>query len=45
MQFTISILEHSQIHLFNYINLMKFLENPDKDWVKTKQNLEQLTLF
>jgi hypothetical protein len=23
-----------RLHLFNYIHLMKFLENPDKDWLK-----------
>lgn len=23
-----------RLHLFNYINLLKFLENPEKDWVK-----------
>ena len=40
-----NLVSFCKIHLFNYINLMKFLENPDKDWVKTKQNLEQLTLF
>lgn len=40
-----NLVSFCKIHLFNYINLMKFLENPDKDWVKIKQNLEQLTLF
>lgn len=40
-----NLVSFCKIHLFNYINLIKFLENPDKDWVKTKQNLEQLTLF
>lgn len=25
-----------RLHLFNYINLIKFLENPEKDWVKTE---------
>jgi hypothetical protein len=23
-----------RLHLFNYIHLMKFLENPEKDWIK-----------
>lgn len=23
-----------RLHLFNYIHLMKFLENPEKDWLK-----------
>ena len=40
-----NLVSFCKIHLFNYINLIKFLENPDKDWVKTKQNLEQITLF
>ena len=34
-----------KIHLFNYIHLMKFLENPDKDWTKSKVHIEQLSLF
>lgn len=25
-----------RLHLFNYINLIKFLENPEKDWLKTE---------
>ena len=33
-----NLVSFCKIHLFNYINLIKFLENPDKDWVKTKQN-------
>mgnify|MGYP002348629865 FL=1 len=40
-----NLVSFCKIHLFNYIHLMKFLENPNKDWLKTKQNLEQLTLF
>lgn len=33
-----------RLHLFNYINLIKFLENPEKDWIKTesKQLLLQI---
>lgn len=23
-----------RLHLFNYIHLMKFLENPEKEWIK-----------
>lgn len=34
-----------KIHLFNYIHLMRFLENPDKDWQKIIRNEEQLALF
>ncbi len=40
-----NLVSFCKIHLFNYIHLMRFLENPDKDWLKTRQNLEQLTLF
>jgi hypothetical protein len=31
--------------LFNYIHLFRFLENPEKDWLKTENNIGQLTLF
>ena len=33
-----------RLHLFNYINLIKFLEDPEKDWIKTesKQLLLQI---
>ena len=34
-----------RIHLFNYIHLFRFLENPEKDWKKTVINIEQLALF
>ena len=34
-----------KIHLFTYIHLMKFLENPERDWRKKEVNIEQLTLF
>lgn len=27
-----NLVSFCKIHLFNYINLMKFLENPEKDW-------------
>ena len=40
-----NLVSFCRIHLFNYLHLMRFLENPDKDWLKTRQNLEQLTLF
>lgn len=32
-----------KIHLFNYINLMRFLENPEKDWIIDKAEQEQLS--
>lgn len=34
-----------KIHLFNYINLMRFLENPEKDWILERNQTEQLALF
>jgi IS4 transposase len=34
-----------RIHLFNYIHLIRFLENPEKDWQKNEVTIEQLTLF
>jgi len=34
-----------KIHLFNYINLMRFLENPEKDWIIERNQVEQLALF
>lgn len=34
-----------RIHLFNYLHLMRFLENPERDWQQDIQNLEMLTLF
>ena len=34
-----------RIHLFNYIHLLRFLENPERDWLKYENNIEQLTLF
>jgi hypothetical protein len=40
-----NLVSFCKIHLFNYIHLMRFLENPDKDWRKTLRNEEQLALF
>lgn len=40
-----NLVSFCRIHLFNYINLLKFLENPDKDWIKEEVKTEQLTLF
>jgi hypothetical protein len=40
-----NLVSFCRIHLFNYIHLMRFLENPEKDWRKTEHNLEQLALF
>lgn len=38
-----NLVSFCKIHLFNYINLMKFLENPEKDWVIDKDDGEQLS--
>jgi len=40
-----NLVSFCKIHLFNYINLMKFLENPEKDWIIDKAESEQLTLL
>lgn len=37
-----NLVSFCKIHLFNYINLMKFLENPEKDWIIDKAESEQL---
>ncbi|MFC6248311.1 IS4 family transposase, partial [Flavobacterium psychroterrae] len=36
-----NLVSFCKIHLFNYINLMKFLENPEKDWIIDKAESEQ----
>ncbi|HEY9169344.1 MAG TPA: IS4 family transposase [Lutibacter sp.] len=40
-----NLVSFCKIHLFNYINLMKFLENPEKDWIIDKAETEQLSFF
>ncbi len=40
-----NLVSFCKIHLFNYIHLVRFLENPDKDWQKTYDELMQPTLF
>jgi hypothetical protein len=40
-----NIVSFCRIHLFNYIHLSRFLENPEKDWQRAEVNVEQLTLF
>ncbi len=37
-----NLVSFCKIHLFNHINLMKFLENPEKDWIIDKAENEQL---
>ena len=38
-----NLVSFCKIHLFNYINLMKFLENPERDWIIDKAEKEQLS--
>lgn len=40
-----NLVSFCKIHLFNYIHLLRFLENPDKDWQKTYEDLLQPKLF
>jgi IS4 transposase len=40
-----NLVSFCKIHLFNYIQLMKFLENPEKDWIIYKEEAEQLSFF
>lgn len=40
-----NLVSFCRIHLFNYIHLMQFLEMPNKDWLKSQIQIEQLTLF
>lgn len=34
-----------RIHLFNYLHLIRFLENPEKDWLRKQQSTEMQSLF
>jgi len=40
-----NLVSFCKIHLFNYIHLMRFLENPDKDWQKEEIFQIQYSLF
>ncbi len=40
-----NLVSFCRIHLFNYLHLIRFLENPEKDWLRNQQNLEQQNLF
>lgn len=40
-----NLVSFCKIHLFNFIHLMKFLENPEKDWKIERLKSIQLTLF
>lgn len=38
-----NLVSFCKIHLFNYINLMRFLEDPEKDWIIDKAEKKQLS--
>jgi hypothetical protein len=40
-----NLVSFCKIHLFNYIHLLQFLENPDKDWSETVPTNIQYDLF
>ncbi|MCK9180885.1 MAG: transposase, partial [Bacteroides sp.] len=40
-----NLVSFCRIHLFNYLHLMRFLENPEKDWLRKQQKLEMQSLF
>ena len=40
-----NLVSFCRIHLFNYLHLMRFLENPERDWQRDDKNLGMLTLF
>jgi hypothetical protein len=40
-----NLVSFCKIHLFNYINIYSFFENPEKDWQKAEIDTGQLRLF
>ncbi|MDM1497171.1 IS4 family transposase [Myroides odoratimimus] len=40
-----NLVSFCKIHLFNYIKLLHFLENPEQDWIIENQEIKQLSLF
>jgi len=40
-----NLVSFCKVHFFNYIHLLNFPENPDKDWKKTFNLARQPTLF
>jgi predicted RNA-binding protein with RPS1 domain len=40
-----NLVSFCKIHLFNYIHLFRFLENPERDWLKIEPDVGQLSLF
>lgn len=40
-----NLVSFCKIHLFNYIKLLHFLENPEQDWIIEDRETKQLSLF
>lgn len=40
-----NLVSFCRLHLFNYIHLFKFLENPEKNWIKVLEKQNDLLLF
>ena len=40
-----NLVSFCRIHLFNYLHLVRFLENPEKDWLKPLTKPPELNLF
>lgn len=40
-----NLVSFCRIHLFNYLHLMRFLENPEADWRRKQLNIEMQSLF
>jgi len=40
-----NLVSFCKIHLFNHIQLMRFLENPEKDWIIEKEESRQMSFF
>lgn len=40
-----NLVSFCRLHLFNYIHLMRFLEHPEKDWIKETRPLQPGLLF
>ncbi len=40
-----NLVSFCRLHLFNYIHLIKFLENPEKDWRKILIKQNQISIF
>lgn len=40
-----NLVSFCKIHLFNHIQLKRFLENPEKDWIIHKEESRQMSFF